>query len=387
MMNPNDAQQIIQSIKINVNTEKINVTDSLGRVLSNNIYSSIESPPFDKSAMDGFAYNGESGNNNLKIIGTVAAGDKFNKVIKLGECAKIMTGAMIPKGADRVVKVENCTEKDGLVSFKPEQNKNIIYRAENLNIGEKVIDKCVIRPQEIGVLSSLGIAKIEVAKQPIVGIITTGTELANPGEKLKAGQIYNSNGFQISAQTKAVNCLVKYYGTVPDDKDATRKIIKNSIEECDVVILSGGVSMGEFDYVPKMIEENGVKILFHKLAIKPGKPTLFGQKDNKFVFGLPGNPVSTFIIFEIFVKPFLYQLMGVKFAPKIVKAKLAEDIKRRKSTRYSYLPAYVKKGIVQPLNYHGSSHLNALINANSLIKIDQGVNEIKKGTIIDARFI
>ncbi len=381
------AQKIMEDIKIDLKTEKIEVTSSLGRVLANDIFSEIESPPFDKSAMDGFAYNHKSGNKNLKIIETIAAGTFTNTELKIGECAKIMTGAMIPKGANRVVKIENCTVKNNFLSFESEKNDNIIYRAENLKVGEKVIGKCVIRPQEVGVLSSLGIDEIEVAKQPLVGVITTGTELKNPGEKLEVGQIYNSNGFQITAQIEAMNCKAKYYGTVPDDKNATLKIIQNAIDECDVVILSGGVSMGEFDYVPQMIEQNGVKILFHKLAIKPGKPTLFGRKNDKFVFGLPGNPVSTFVIFELFLKPFLFKMMGIKFNQKNIKAKLANDVKQRNTERTSYIPVKLENGFAVPLKYHGSSHLNALISADALIKIECGIAEISEGTVVDARQI
>ena len=381
------AQKIMEDIKIDLKTEKIKVINSLGRVLANDIFSEIESPPFDKSAMDGFAYNHKSGNTNLKIIETIAAGSAVNTELKIGECSKIMTGAMIPKGANRVVKIENCSIENNYLSFEPEKNDNIIYRAENLKIGEKVIEKCVIRPQEIGVLSSLGIAEIKVAKQPTVGVITTGTELKNPGEKLEIGQIYNSNGFQITSQIEAMNCKAKYYGTVPDDKSATLKIIQNAINECDVIILSGGVSMGEFDYVPQMIEQNGVKILFHKLAIKPGKPTLFGQKNDKFVFGLPGNPVSTFVIFELFVKPFLFKMMGIKFNPKNIKVKLANEVKQRNTERTSYIPVKLENGFAIPLKYHGSSHLNALISADALIKIERGITKITEGTIINARQI
>ena len=388
MIHPDQALEIIQKIKVNVQTEIIPVIESLRRILAKDIFSTLDSPPFDKSAMDGFAYNSKDEGKKLKNIETIAAGQIPTKEIKSGECSKIMTGAMIPKGANKVVKIENCLiDEDDYISFKKEENDNIIKKSENLKVGDKVIKKCIIRPQEIGVLSSLGLADIEVAKQPLVGVITTGTELKNPGEKLEAGQIYNSNGFQIKAQIQAMNCKVKYFGTVPDDMEKTFQITKNAIDECDVLILSGGVSMGDFDFVPKMLERNGVKILIHKVAIKPGKPTLFGQKEDKFIFGLPGNPVSTFVIFEIFIMPFLYKIMGIEFEPNILKGTLSQTIKRKNSERVEYKPVIFKNGIINPVKYHGSSHLNILSQTNALIKMEPGISAIIEGSMIDVRQI
>jgi len=387
MIQLNKAVEIMQSMEVKVRTEKIPVTKSLGRVLAEDVFSGLDSPPFAKSAMDGFAYNSDDEGNELKIIETIPAGHIPQKEIKAGECSKIMTGAMIPKGADKVVKIENCTIGDGCVRFQKEKNDNIIKKGENLKTGEKVLEKCIIRPQEIGILSSLGLAEIEVARQPLTGVITTGTELKNPGKKLEPGQIYNSNGYQISAQIEKMNCKAKYFGTVPDDPEKTFLIIKNAMEECDVLILSGGVSMGDFDFVPKMLERNGVDILLHKVAIKPGKPTLFGEKNGKFVFGLPGNPVSTFIIFEVFIKPFLFKMMGLDFVPHIQKGILSATIKRKRTERVEYFPVLFTKGEIFPVKYHGSAHLNLLGRTNALIKIEQGISAIIEGSEIDVRQI
>jgi molybdopterin molybdotransferase len=262
MIHPDLAFEIIKKIDWKKDTEKISIEQSLGRILANDITATLDSPPFDKSAMDGFAYHSSDNGKRLKIIGSIAAGENSELKIKKGECIKIMTGAMIPQEADRVVKIENCTVENGFLTFKEENIDNIIKKGENLKTGEIVLKKCKLQPQHIGILASLGIAEVEVAEQPLVGIITTGTELKNPGEKLKPGQIYNSNGFQITAQVEAMNCKAKYYGTVPDDKEKTRQIIFDALSECDVLILSGGVSKGDFDFVPYMLEENGVEICF-----------------------------------------------------------------------------------------------------------------------------
>jgi molybdopterin molybdotransferase len=385
MIHPDKAEEILNNVKTITKTEVIPVSDSFGRVLAEDIYSALDSPPFDKSAMDGYAFNSKDTGNKLKVIAVIGAGEAHSIVLKAGECAKIMTGAMVPEGADSVVKVENTTEENGMMSFDPEKVKNIIYKGENLKTGDKVIEKCIIRPQEIGVLSSLGMDKVEVAKQPLVGVITTGTEIREPGETLEVGQIYNSNGHQIKSQIEAMHCRAKYFGTVPDDMKKTFKIIKNAIDECDVVILSGGVSMGDFDFVPKMLEENGVNILIRKVAVKPGKPTLFGEKNGKFVFGLPGNPVSTFIIFEIFIKSFLYKIMGIKYVPNMCKGILQNDVKRKRTERVAYKPVVLSNGKVTPVLYHGSSHLNVLSVSNALLVIPQGVPILKKGTEVDVR--
>jgi len=387
MLHPDRALEIIKNIDINIKTEVVTLENALGRTLAEAPCSAIDSPPFDKSAMDGFAYKVEDEGKALKIIETIAAGAVPTKTVGTGECSKIMTGAMIPEGANKVVKVENCSVEDDLLTFDPEQNWNVIKQGENLKIGDVLMDKKVLQPQDIGILAASGVAEVVVAKQPFVGIITTGTELREPGEKLDRGQIYNSNGWQIRAQVLRTNCKVDYLGSVPDDKASTSQMMKLALDKYDVVILSGGVSMGEFDYVPEMLQKNGVNIHFHKMAIKPGKPTLFGQKNDTFVFGLPGNPVSTFVIFEIYVKTLISKLLGYEHNPVMLQGTLAQEVKRRRTERVEYIPVNYQNGEIKKLTYHGSAHLNALSMANAFIRLEQGEAELKKGSVIYARQI
>ncbi|MBA7712519.1 Molybdopterin molybdenumtransferase [subsurface metagenome] len=192
---------------------------------------------------------------------------------------------------------------------------------------------------------------------------------------------------QLCAQTAAVGGRYKNYGIVPDEPKELKAVISEALVECDVVLVSGGVSMGEFDFVPEVLKENGVQIRFHKLAVKPGKPTLFGRKDETFVFGLPGNPVSTFVIFEVFVKTLLYRWMGINYDPVLIKARLSKAIKRRDSERLEFRLVKVAGGEIHPISYHGSSHLNALSQTNGLLRIERGVDFVEEGRELYVRQI
>lgn len=374
------AFKLLKDVKPNPQKDEISIKNSLGCVLAEPVKAIIDSPPFPKAAMDGYAINSSDNSTSFKIIETIGAGDAPQKEVTLGTCSKIMTGAMVPKGADKIVRIEYTEIKNNQMNIiTPEPYENIIFKGENSKKGDIVLDKCKIRPQEIAILASQGISKIKISRPPLIGIINTGSELKNPGEKLESGQIYNSNGFQLIGQITKENWLTKYYGIFSDDKDKLQKIFELALKECDIVLLSGGVSMGEFDFVPNIVKSAGVDIVFHKVEIKPGKPTLFGKKGDKYVFGMPGNPVSTFVIFDVFVKPFIYHWMGLNHKPTLIKGILDTDIKRRDTLRNEYRPVIYNSGTISPLNYHGSSHIDALAKANALIRIDKGINVLEKG--------
>lgn len=382
-----DAEKILNEVMIKPGLEQVSLMDSLKRVLAQDIVSKIEMPPFDKSAMDGFALSSDDRSEKYKIIETIAAGDTPAKAVKKGECAKIMTGAMLPEGADRVIKREIVTEQDGYMSIVEEEAvKNICYKGEDLKIGDLVLKTgSLIRPQEVAIIASMGLSAVPVYKKPLVGILTTGSEIVEPGGELGTGQIYNSNAYSLSSQLLEVGAAVEYGGIAVDDKAGIRKQVDRLFEKCDMVIISGGVSMGDYDYVPEILEEAGVKLYFQKVAVKPGKPTVFGLKGEKVFFGLPGNPVSTFVIFEIFVKPFLYRMMGYGYHPLFVKGKMKQDFKRKKTGRTAFIPVRYSDGLVEAVEYHGSAHIYALSKANGLLQVPAGVKEVPQGSTVDVR--
>jgi molybdopterin molybdotransferase len=366
--------------------ETIPLASALGRVLARPILSPIDSPPFDKSAMDGFAVGAGDQSPQYRILSVVAAGGVPDREVRRGECARIMTGAMLPPGTARVIRKELAEERDGMLRLLgPETSDNIIRRGASIRAGELVLGPRALRPQDIGILAASGIAEAPVVVPPLVGILSTGSEIIPAGEPLGPGQIYNSNGPQLAAQLAAMRCPSRFFGPVADQPDALRAAISSALGACRVVLLTGGVSEGDFDYVPASLAALGAEVLFHGVAIKPGKPTLFARAGERFIFGLPGNPVSTFVIFEVFVKALLYRLMGIDWSPVSLAAELGERIARRSTERTEFLPVRMESGKVFPVAYHGSADLNALAETHGLVRIERGVAAIEKGARIDVR--
>jgi len=380
ILEPDDALDMMLKIPPAGRTEEVPLMAAAGRVLAGAVESSLDLPPFDKSAMDGYAVAANDPSDRLRVLETVAAGDTPAHQVTPGTCVKIMTGAMVPKGADQVVRVEYTEEKDGFMKIlQPEPRNNIIYKGENLGRGRQVLSPRLLKAQDIGVLASAGVDRVRVACKPLAGIITTGSELREPGKALGPGQIYNSNGSQLYAQALAAGAQAVYYGNAVDRIETLQEAVTEALSACDVVLLSGGVSMGDFDFVPAALKNAGVEIRFHGLKIKPGKPAHFGRKESKYVFGVPGNPVSTFVIFEIFIKTLLYRLMGLNYESLEIRARLAKTIRRKGSKRMEYRPVQVADGEIHLIDYHGSSHLNVLSDANGLLRIDPGVEILEAG--------
>lgn len=367
--------------------EEVAVREALGRVLAEDIDSPIAMPPFDKSAMDGFAVRADDTSERFEIVETIAAGAVPQKEIGTGQCARIMTGAMLPRGADKVVIVEVTEEQDGFMTVaKQEPSRNICYLGEDIQIGDRVLDTgSHLGPAEIGVLASMGRATAKVFRRPVVGILTTGSEIVEPGNALDEGQIYNSNAYSIGSQVAAMGCKPIYRGIAVDEPELIARDLAALFDAVDVVVISGGVSMGTFDYVPKILDQLGGVILFSKVAVKPGKPTVFGTRGRKVFFGLPGNPVSTFVIFEVFVKPFLYRMMGHEFQPLFMRGEMKTAYRRKKAGRTAFIPVSYRGGVIEPAIYHGSAHLHALTKANGLLEVPAGVNEIPEGSVVNVR--
>ncbi|HBM16636.1 MAG TPA: hypothetical protein DD381_09895 [Lentisphaeria bacterium] len=392
-----EAYKVVMSNVFRTKTEKVPLVESLWCILAEDVISDIDMPPFDKSAMDGYACRLEELKEELEILETIPAGYTPKKKITTGKCSKIMTGAMIPQGANCVIIVEETEiKRPGKVLFTGERAQftkknakcNICFKAEDIKKGDCLIKKGIqIKPQHIAVLATAGYSKVTVSAQPSVGIITTGSELVEPGKKLSQSKIRNSNGHQLIAQVLNSGALPSYYGIVKDDEKAITDTITQALNDNDIVLISGGVSMGDYDFVPQCLKKNNIQILFDKVAVQPGKPVNFGIGKNKACFGMPGNPVSTFMQFELLVKPFLFAMMGSEFKPEIFLLPMGTSFKRHNTTRESIIPVELQDGKVYPLEYHGSAHINAIAQTSFVISIPQGVKEIEKGKFVNVRQI
>jgi molybdopterin molybdotransferase len=386
-----EALRIVLDSARRLDSERVEIAHSVNRILAEDVKSDMDMPPFDRAVVDGYTCRREDLANELTIIEKIRAGMSPKKEVGPNQCIKIMTGAPVPKGADCVVMVEfteNPTE--GTVRFVGEKTDDHIRpQGEDIRTGQVILLKGTrIKPQHIAVLASVGQVRPLVTKKPRVAVIATGNELVEPGLKPAPSQIRNSNSPQLAAQLESVGTVVRDYGIAGDTVDDIDSVFKRAAAENNVIIISGGVSMGDFDFVPGILRQNNVELLFEKIAFKPGKPTVFGISDKVYCFGLPGNPVSTFAVFELLVKPFLYKLMGHAYAPANIQMPLGESIRSTDIKRQNWIPvAITEAGTLEHIEYHGSAHIGALRTADGLVGIGAGAAEIPKGTIVQVRLI
>lgn len=386
-----EALAIINKSAVPLASEKIKLEESAGRILAVDVFSDMDMPPFDKSAVDGYACRRDDLRKELNVLETIPAGKVPTKVIGAGECSKLMTGGMLPEGADTVIMVEDIeiTGPDTIRFVASRTSPNYCTKAEDIRLGEMVLEKgTLIRPQEIAVLASVGCAYPEVYKQPRIGIISTGDELVEPGETPAESQIRNSNAYQLLAQAQKANCSASYFGIARDTEQATLNIIQQAAAESDIVILTGGISAGDFDFVPAVIEQAGFDIKFRSLAVQPGKPVIFATRNNQYLVALPGNPVSSFVQFEMLVKYLVKLITGNKGRELQVKVPMGIDYTRKKTSRKAFFPVFLSsEGTVMPVEYHGSAHIHSYIQADGIAVIEIGEQEIKKGTLVDVRLV
>jgi molybdopterin molybdotransferase len=371
-------------------SEHVQLNDALHRILAAQVVSDTDMPPFNKSAVDGFACRRDDLGRELECVETVPAGVVPRKNIHPGQCSKIMTGSIVPEGADMVVMVEDTvTSEVGMIRFVKEKSAtNICYRAEDIRKGDVVLfPGSLIRPQEIAVMASVGYVRPEVYLQPRVGVISTGDELVEPEHSPQWSQIRNSNSSQLLAQLASMGIRGSNYGLAMDDLESLVGLLHKAIRSCDVTLITGGVSMGDYDHVVGALEQLKVKIIFHSIAIQPGRPTVFGMAEGKYVFGLPGNPVSSFVIFELLIKPMLFKLMGYDHQPILYRLPMGVTHSRKRSDRKSFIPVTVREGKIVPVAYHGSAHIHSYVHADGIIAMEVGQTELQEGEFVDVRQI
>ncbi len=386
-----EALEIISKSAVQLAPENVRLEECLGRVLATDVFSDMDMPPFNKSAVDGYACRRDDLQKELKVLETIPAGKTPTKFIETGECSKLMTGGMLPEGADTVIMVEDVevTGQETIRFVAQKTSSNYCLKAEDIRQGEKVLSKgTLIRPQEIAVLASVGCAFPEVYKQPRIGIISTGDEIVEPIETPAESQIRNSNAYQILAQAQRANCQATYFGIAHDTEDETLKIIQQAGSGSDIVILTGGISAGDFDFVPAVIQQAGYEIKFRQLAVQPGKPVIFATREGKYLVALPGNPVSSFVQFELLVKYLIKIITGNLGKPNQVKIAMGSDYSRKKTTRKAFFPvSFSEDGTVIPTEYHGSAHIHSYIHADGIVSIEIGETEILKGTLVNVRLV
>ena len=390
MISFDEAYRIVLESAGRTAAEDVALSDCLGRVLAADVASDMDMPPHDLSAMDGFACRQADLDAGLTEIETIPAGYMPQQAVGPGQCSRIMTGAVVPDGADIVVMFEHTQERDGLVYVvRKSERTNIRCKAEDVHAGDVVLTAgTVLRPVEIAVLASAGCDPAPVYAMPRVGVVATGNELIEPRQKPTAAKIRNSNSYQLCAQIQRAGCKPKYFGIAKDTPEAINEILATAMNECDVVLFSGGVSAGDYDFVPQILRANGIDLKFEKVRIKPGRPTVFGTKDNKYFFGLPGNPVSTFVLFEVLVRPFLVKLMGADYRPARICGRLTKDVVKHKVDRAEFRPVKLEPdGSVNFFEYHGSAHIHAYTFANGIVQIPAGVTKLDAGSDVQVTLI
>lgn len=369
--------------------ERVSLAYAAGRVVATPIIADRDLPPFPKAAMDGYAVRSLNHDTGYTIAGEQMAGEPPLSSGKENECIKIMTGAHVDSYWRYIVPFEEAVESGRkMQQTRRLERSNICLQAEDVRKDERLIDKgTLIKLQHIGLMASVGVHEPLVYQQPSVGILSTGDELVAIPTQPNQQQIRNSNGIQLASHLNTLGISGIDYGIVKDQQDNLATRLKMALKAHDVVLLSGGVSKGDKDYVPQICERLGVEELFHGVAVKPGRPTYCGRIDKTVVIGLPGNPVSVFVQFELLVKPFLYKVMGHNYEPSEQKQVLGENYIQKKATREVWLPVTITDGIVYLSPYNGSGDQVGLVRSNALMRCPAGVNELKKGDYVTVRSI
>lgn len=372
--------------------QTIAIRDSLGLTLHHPVTSPMQVPPHNNSAMDGYALRSEdieATSFRLRQVATAFAGKPYLGAVGRGECIRIMTGAVLPDDCDTVVMQEQ-VEADGdliHVHGKHVKGQNVRLAGEDINRGDEVLTAGhKITPADLGLLASLGIAEVSVKRRLRVAFFSTGDELRGIGEDLAPGQIYDSNRYTLFGMLKRLDVEMQDMGVVPDQPQALKQALEQAAKNADVVMTSGGVSVGDADYVKAMLAELG-EVDFWKIAMKPGRPLAFGKIANALFFGLPGNPVSVMVTFYQFVQPALKQMMGQSASPPLfISVPLAEKL-RKKAGRFEYQRGILFENSegqlqVRPTGQQGSGILSSMSMANCFILLDENCDGVEPGSLV-----
>jgi len=381
-----EAQRLILERARPLPAERVRLEDAAGRVLAATATALVDLPPFPSSAMDGYAVRALDTPGVLPVVARIAAGRPAPRELRPGEAMAIATGGVVPDGADAVIPIEYVVEYDNGVEI-PEPvppGDNVRPRGGDLRAGDAVVERGrVLGPAQLGALAAAGVAEVACGPRPRASVVTTGTELRSPGEELGPGEVYEANGLILAAQLRSAGALPERLAVVADDEEAHREALGRALES-EVLVTSGGVSVGPHDLVRRIEAELGVEEVFWRVAVKPGKPVSFGVRGRTLVFGLPGNPVSSLVGFELFVRPALLALQGhADPLPRFEPGRLAAAAKRN-DARDQLVRARSRGGedgavLLEPLAGQESHMIARAASANALVLLPRGEGELPAG--------
>ena len=359
--------------------ETIPVRDALGRVLLADQTSRLDLPAFNKSAMDGYAIRADDERDEYCLLETIAAGQVATKRLEPGTTAKVMTGAAVPPGTGRVIMVEYTEQHGDVVKvLKHGGSANICWQGEDIQRGDTVLSAgTILNALDVANLITCGITEVRVAARVRIAIMSTGSEIVDSPALLEPGKIMNANGPLLAGLAAEHQLTVVSEESVPDDRQAIAHALRTALDQADIVVISGGVSAGDFDFVIQALAYVGLQLRFSRVAVKPGKPMTYASTADKVVFGLPGNPVSVYLTFHLFVLRAVALMTGAAPGLRGFTLPLATDFQRRKAQRAELVPCQLtSQGAVQPVEYHGSAHLHALTQADGFFIVPVGITEL-----------
>ncbi|MGW8315137.1 MAG: molybdopterin molybdotransferase MoeA [Bacteroidales bacterium] len=391
MIGLEQAKAITGKHLIRKRTEMVSLDEAPGRVLAVDILAERDMPPFDRATMDGYACRRQDLPGPLAVLEIIPAGKLPKRSVEKGQCSRIMTGAMIPEGANCVIMQEYVkTDQEGRILFTAsDTDTNIHPGGQDLKKGAPLIPAgTLLTNRHIGIIASAGKMRITVARSLQIGILATGSELVEPDRQPEGAQIRNSNSHQLAALIRHAGHLPEDFGIVEDQRELLRERIGQAVRQVDLLLLTGGASVGELDLVPGTLKELGFRLEFDRVAMQPGKPVCFAHRDSQVVFGLSGNPVSSFVQFEMLVRPYLEQCTGAIVLNNRVRVVMASGYHRKHADRMFFLPVFFTgDGTCEPVPYHGSGHLHALAGAAGFAEMATGQTDLNQGDEVYVRLI
>ncbi|HYK45672.1 MAG TPA: gephyrin-like molybdotransferase Glp [Parafilimonas sp.] len=390
LISVNEAKRIVVENTVASQPVILALEEAIGLTLAENVFSKLDIPAFNQSSVDGYAFAFDDVRERLLVYGEMAAGAHENFSVSHGHAARIFTGAAIPGNADTVVMQEKTLIDDGKLIINDEmlqRGGNFRPKGSEIKAGELALGKdSYLSPAAIGFFAGIGVTHVAVYERPSISIIVTGNELQTPGNILEFGQVYESNSFMLKAALHRLHFNeVKVY-RVKDDLSCLSETLDEALHSTDIVFLTGGVSVGDYDFVLRAAAECGVKTLFHKVRQRPGKPLYFGRKENKLVFGLPGNPSSVLTCFYEYVIPALELIIKQKNLIQVLHVQLARNYKKLKELTF-FLKGLYDGNTAAPLDAQESYRLSSFAKANCLVRLEENVAEYREGEVVEVHLL